>query len=205
MYSFTLLISVLTVLATGVMAASAAIQGVRQEFDPFGATVLAVVTAVGGGTLRDLLVGATPVFWIQDPTYLATAVPIGMLTFFFAGKLRQGNERRLRLLMYLDAIGLALFTLVGIQVALANEISFAIAVVLGCITGVAGGMIRDVLCGLTPSILKQDLYATISLGGGIFYILTRPHMPNEIGLAVAFTLMTVTRFVVIYRGRPKDD
>ncbi|MEP0519367.1 MAG: trimeric intracellular cation channel family protein [Hyphomicrobiales bacterium] len=202
-YSFTLLISTLTVLATAVMAASAAIQGARQEFDPFGATVLAIVTAVGGGTLRDLLIGATPVFWIKDLTYLATAVPVGMLTFMFAGKLQQGNERRLRLLMYLDAIGLALFTLVGVQVALANEIPFVSAVVLGCITGVAGGMFRDVLCGLTPSILKQDLYATISLGGGIFYIVTRPHMPNEVSLAIAFALMTTIRFVVIYRGRPK--
>lgn len=204
MYSFTLLISVLTVLATGVMAASAAIQGVRQEFDPFGATVLAVVTAVGGGTLRDLLIGATPVFWIQDITYLATAVPVGMVTFLFAGKLRQGNERRLRLLMYLDAIGLALFTLVGIQVALANGISIIIAVVLGCITGVAGGMFRDVLCGLTPSILKQDLYATISLGGGIFYVLARTQLPNEICLAIAFVLMTVTRSIVVYRSNPEN-
>ncbi|MFK8035323.1 MAG: trimeric intracellular cation channel family protein [Hyphomicrobiales bacterium] len=204
MYSFTLLISVLTVLATGVMAASAAIQGARQEFDPFGATVLAVVTAVGGGTLRDLLIGATPVFWIQDITYLATAVPVGMVTFFFAGKLRQGNERRLRLLMYLDAIGLALFTLVGIQVALANGISVMIAVVLGCITGVAGGMFRDVLCGLTPSILKQDLYATISLGGGIFYVLARTQLPNEICLAIAFVLMTVTRSIVVYRSNPEN-
>lgn len=204
MYSFTLLISVLTVLATGVMAASAAIQGARQEFDPFGATVLAVVTAVGGGTLRDLLIGATPVFWIQDITYLATAVPVGIVTFFFAGKLRQGNERRLRLLMYLDAIGLALFTLVGIQVALANGISVMIAVVLGCITGVAGGMFRDVLCGLTPSILKQDLYATISLGGGIFYVLARTQLPNEICLAIAFVLMTVTRSIVVYRSNPEN-
>lgn len=186
------------------MAASAAIQGARQEFDPFGATVLAIVAAVGGGTLRDLLIGATPVFWIEDLTYLATAVPVGMLTFLFASKLQQGNERRLRLLMYLDAIGLALFTLVGVQVALANGISVVSAVVLGCITGIAGGMFRDVLCGLTPSILKQDLYATISLGGGVFYVLTRSHIPNEISLAIAFVLMTVTRFAVIYRGRPKS-
>lgn len=186
------------------MAASAAIQGARQEFDPFGAMVLAIVTAVGGGTLRDMLVGATPVFWIKDVTYLATAVPVGLLTFHFAGQLQQGGGRRLRLLMYLDAIGLALFTLVGVQVGLANEISKVSSVVLGCITGVAGGMFRDVLCGLTPSILKQDLYATISLGGGVFYVLTRDYMPNEISLAIAFVLMTFIRFVVIYRSRPSE-
>ena len=119
--SFAPLITLLTVVATAVMAASAAVQGVRQGFDPFGTTVLAIVTAVGGGTLRDLLIGTAPVFWLQDMTYLATAVPVALITFALGRTLKEGGGRRLRLLLYLDAIGLALFTLVGIQSALAND------------------------------------------------------------------------------------
>ncbi len=205
MSSFTPLITFLTILATAVMAASAAIQGARQEFDPFGAIVLATVTAVGGGTLRDLFIGATPVFWLQDLTYLATAVPIGAAAYFLSGKLTEGFGHRLRLLLYLDAIGLALFTLVGVQVALAHGLSFVGAIVLGCITGVAGGMIRDMLCGLQPTILKQDLYATISLAGAGIYIAGNKFMPEEASLGIAFLAITLVRCFVIYRRGPTTD
>lgn len=200
MFDLTSLTTVLTVLATAVMAASAAVQGARQEFDPFGATVLAIVAAVGGGTLRDLLMGTTPVFWLQDMTYLATAVPIGLATYFLAGKLQQGGGRRLRLLLYLDAIGLALFTLVGTKAALAIELSAVSAVVLGCITGVAGGMFRDVLCGLQPSVLKRDLYATISLVGGTIYLIGLSYASDAVSLMVAFVFMISFRSVVVYRS-----
>lgn len=202
---FAPLITILTVVATSVMAASAAVQGVRQEFDPFGTTVLAIVTAVGGGTLRDLLIGNSPVFWLQDMTYLATVVPIALLTYLLGRNLREGGGRRLRLLLYLDAIGLALFTLVGLQTALANDLSIISAIVLGCITGVAGGMFRDLLCGLQPSILKQDLYATISLLGGGLYIAATQWLGEEASLAIAFGFMTLLRFYVVYRGAPRDN
>ena len=186
------------------MAASAAVQGLRQEFDPFGATVLAIVTAVGGGTLRDILIGSFPVFWLQDMTYLATAVPVALITYFLGRSLKVGGGRRLRLLLYLDAIGLALFTLVGLQTALASDLSIIMAIVLGCITGVAGGMFRDLLCGLQPSILKQDLYATISLLGGGLYIAATQWLGEEPSLAIAFIFMTMLRFCVLYRNAPSD-
>ncbi|MEP1206620.1 MAG: TRIC cation channel family protein [Rhizobiaceae bacterium] len=198
--AFAPLITMLTVVATAVMAASAAVQGVRQDFDPFGTTVLAIVTAVGGGSLRDLLIGSFPVFWLQDMTYLATAIPIALLTYLLGQGLKKGNGRRLRLLLYLDAIGLALFTLVGLQTALANDLSFTSAIVLGCITGVAGGMFRDLLCGLQPSILKQDLYATISLLGGVLYLLANQWVEQETSLILSFIFMTLLRFFVVYRS-----
>ena len=203
--SFAPLITLLTVVATAVMAASAAVQGVRQEFDPFGATVLAIVTAVGGGTLRDLLIGTSPVFWLQDLTYLAPAVPVALVTFALGRTLKEGGGRRLRLLLYLDAIGLALFTLVGIQSALANDLPMVSAIVLGCITGVAGGMFRDLLCGIQPSILKQDLYATISLLGGLLYVLALDWISEELSLILAFIFMTLFRFFIVYRTQDEDD
>lgn len=204
MITLATLSTILTIVATAVMAASAAVQGVRQGFDPFGTTVLAIVTAVGGGTLRDLLIGATPVFWLGDLTYLAVAVPIALMVYLLGRKLKKGNGRRLRLLLYLDAIGLALFTLVGVQAGLTSELSAVSSVVLGCITGVAGGMFRDVLCGLQPSILKRDLYATISLVGGMIYALGAGWLVAELNLAVAFGFMTVVRFIVVYRGNANE-
>ena len=191
---------VLTIVATIVMAATAAIQAARQDFDPFGAVVLAIVTAVGGGTLRDLLMGVTPVFWLIDMTYLSTAVPIGFLTYFIAKRYNKGGGRRLIFLQYLDGIGLALFTLVGTQAALAIGLPIPSAIVLGCITGVAGGMFRDMLCGLQPAILKQDLYATISLAGGAIYVLSRDHIVETSSLVLAFVFMIIVRWMVVYQN-----
>ncbi len=190
----------LTVLATAVMAASAALQGVRHELDLFGATVIAVAAAVGGGTVRDLLLGRMPVFWITDLTYLLTAIPVGALAFLVGRTLPSGNGRRLRLLMMFDAAGLALFTLVGIEVALEAQVHPFVAVVIGCITGTVGGMIRDILCNVTPSVLREDLYASISLAGGAVFVLIQPLMDVRAAMGVSFGLMLVARLVVIQRG-----
>ena len=124
--------------------------------------------------------------WLKDLTYLATAVPVGLFAFVLSGKIQSGEGQRLRLLLYLDAIGLALFTLVGAKAALDIDLPIASAVVLGCITGVAGGMFRDVLCGIQPTILKRDLYATISIIGGIIYALGRDFVPEITISAIAF-------------------
>ncbi|MEP2530192.1 TRIC cation channel family protein [Shimia sp.] len=189
----------LTVAATAVMAASAAIQGVRHELDLFGAIVIAVAAAVGGGTVRDLLLGRVPVFWINDLTYLLTAIPVAVAAFVIGARLPSGNGRRLRLLMQFDAVGLALFTLVGIEVALEMQTHPLIAVVIGCITGTVGGMIRDILCNVTPSVLKEDLYATISLIGGGVFVLVEPHMDEPVAIVVCFALMLIARLIVIAR------
>jgi uncharacterized membrane protein YeiH len=101
--------------------------------------------------------------------------------------------------MQLDAVGLALFTLVGVRVAQQMETHAAIAVVIGCITGTVGGMIRDVLCNVTPSVLKEDLYATISLAGGAIYVLAFPYVREDFALAGCFLLMLLARLIVIAR------
>lgn len=203
MPDFLMQISVLLVIvATGAMAASAAIQAVRHEFDAFGATVLALAAAMGGGTIRDILLGQTPVFWMTDLTYLSTATPVGLLTFLWARNMNSGGGRRLRMLMYFDAIGLALFTIAGVQAALLIGSSIPVAIIMGCITGSFGGIIRDVLCNVTPSVLREDLYATISLIGGGLYIVLLALVPNEnIAIWSSFAVMLVTRSLVIYRSK----
>lgn len=191
---------VLTVIATATMAASAAIQAVRQEFDLYGATVLAVATALGGGTLRDMLLGRMPVFWITDLTYIATTVPVAVLSWAVARRMKTGGGRRERALLYLDAMGLALFTLIGTRIALDAGTSPVIAIIIGCITGTVGGMIRDLLCNLTPVVLKKDLYATISLAGGALFVLLAMVAPEALAVAVAFAGMLLARVVVIRRS-----
>ena len=192
---------VLTVLATSVMAASAVIQAVRFEFDFFGCLFIGLITAVGGGTIRDLLIGATPVFWIKDITYLATAVPVSALTFLIVRQISTGTGLRWRLLLYLDAIGLALFTLIGVQVATDHGLTPIMAVILGCLTGVGGGMIRDVLCGLTPIVLKSDIYATLSLIGGALYLLIRNYLAEDAALIAAFLFIAIARLIVVARSK----
>jgi len=195
----------LTVLATMVMAITAAIQGVRQNFDPFGVVVLAIVTSVGGGSLRDLLIGSTPVFWLVDMTYIATVVPTALVTYIMVNAYGQRGGKRLAFLQYLDAIGLALFTLVGVQSALMANLPSLSVIVLGCVTGVAGGMFRDMLCGLQPAILKQDLYATISLIGGLIYLVLIEYTDETLSLVVSFLCMLTFRSIIVYNNRLKEN
>ncbi len=195
----------LSLLATSVMAASAAIQAHRVHMDPFGATVLAIATAMGGGTLRDLFLGLTPVFWITDTRYLAVAVPVALISFALATRMSSGNGRRLKVLMQLDAIGLALFTLTGVQVALDTGISPILAIVIGCVTGTAGGMIRDLLCNMTPSLLKEDLYATLSLLGGAVYLLMLTYLGETLAAALGFATILMARLLVLHLKPPRDS
>jgi uncharacterized membrane protein YeiH len=195
----------LTLLATAVMAASASIQAHRAEMDAFGATVLAIATGMGGGTLRDLFLGNTPVFWINDLRYISVAIPVALLGFLLASRIPSGNGQRLTVLLHLDAVGLALFTLTGVQVALGFGVHPLMAIVLGCITGTAGGMIRDLLCNMTPSLLKEDLYATISLAGGGIYLTLLPTIGETPALAISFGAMLIARIVVLARSRAVGD
>ncbi|GMG83943.1 trimeric intracellular cation channel family protein [Paralimibaculum aggregatum] len=196
-----LTVSVLTVIATAVLAASAALQAARCGFDAFGAVALAAAASLGGGTVRDLLLGATPVFWLRDITYLATAAPVGLGVFLFADRVEGGTGKRLRLLLYLDALGLALFTLVGIAVARQAGVSEVMAVALGCITGVTGGILRDLLCGQPPLVLREDLYASVSLAGGALFMALDGPLPAPAAEMLAFAVMVAARFLVLWRQR----
>ena len=178
---------------------------VRQNFDPFGVVVLAIVTSVGGGSLRDLLIGSTPVFWLVDMTYIATVVPTALVTYIMVNAYGQRDGKRLAFLQYLDAIGLALFTLVGVQSALMANLPGLSVIVLGCVTGVAGGMFRDMLCGLQPAILKQDLYATISLIGGLIYLVLIEYTDETLSLVVSFLCMLTFRSIIVYNNRLKEN
>jgi uncharacterized membrane protein YeiH len=150
---------------TGVLAARG------KRVDLFGVMVLAVVTAFGGGTVRDLCLGSTPVFWIQQPLYLLNAVGVGVATFFLV-RFREVPHTALQVA---DAFVLASFSIVGVTKSLMLGTSGSIAVSMGVITGVVGGMIRDVLTGEIPMVFRQQiyLYATASLVGCLSFVLLR--------------------------------
>ncbi len=139
----------------------------KKQMDFFGVIVIATVTGVGGGTIRDIILGQTPVFWIQNPTYLYVTVTFALATIIFA---RFFNSYH-RWLVILDAFGLALFTIMGVEKTLSLGFSPEIAVIMGTVTGCCGGMVRDVLCGEIPLIMQKEIYATAALSGGIIFAL----------------------------------
>lgn len=149
-----------------VFALSGALMAGRYQLDPFGVVVLAAVTAIGGGTIRDVVLDAQ-VFWLADPVYLYVILITALLTIVF---IRRPKRIPKRFLLIADAFGLALFAVLGTQKALYLGFPTSVSIVMGMITGVAGGMIRDVLCNVIPLILRQEIYALAAMLGGVLFI-----------------------------------
>ncbi|MDR5865315.1 trimeric intracellular cation channel family protein [Halomonas koreensis] len=150
-----------------VFALSGVILACRSRMDPFGMLVLAAVTGIGGGTLRDLVLGVRPVFWVSDPAYLwviLATVALSILGFHYIHRLSR------TFLPVADAFGLALFTVIGTHKALTLAAPGVVAVLMGLLTGVAGGMVRDVLARRVPMVLRQEIYATASIAGGVVFV-----------------------------------
>ena len=150
-----------------VFALSGALMAGRYKLDPFGVVVLAAVTAIGGGTIRDVILD-TPVFWLVNPIYLYVILTTALLTIIF---IRRPKRIPKRFLLISDALGLALFAVLGTAKSISLGVPVSIAIVMGTITGVAGGMIRDVLCNVIPMILRQEIYATAAILGGSLFAL----------------------------------
>lgn len=181
------LMYVMDLFGVGVFAITGSLAAGRKHMDLFGVVVLATVTALGGGTLRDLILGAYPVFWVSSPIYLMVAVATAIMTFFLV---RFGGVPR-TLLSVADAFGLAVFTVVGTQKALDLGASPGIAVVMGIMTGVVGGMLRDVLSGEIPLILRREIYATASLCGAITFSVVLIALRHEGLAALASVAVTL--------------
>jgi len=144
---------------TGVLA------GARKGMDLFGIVILGMVTAFGGGTVRDIIIDA-PVFWLNNYLYIIVALVAGVMAFFFESYFWKTYKP----LLHLDAMGIALFNVQAIDKTLALGYNATVAVLMGLLTGISGGMMRDVLTGRPNLLLKQELYATPILMGGILYI-----------------------------------
>lgn len=155
------LIHILDLLGTAVFAISGALAAGRKRMDVFGVVVLGCVTALGGGTLRDVILGIRPVFWISSTHYLSVAAIAAMGTYLLARLCRMPPKG----LVYMDAAGLAVFTIIGFEKGFHATNDYKIAIVMGVITAVVGGIIRDVLSAEVPLILRREIYASASLCG----------------------------------------
>lgn len=188
---------VLDLFGTAVFAVSGALAAGRRHMDLFGVLVIAAVTAIGGGTVRDLLLDLHPVFWIADLTYLATIAGTASSTFLYTTILHPPRYA----LPVADAFGLAIFTVVGAKVAIGVGVHPIIVVLMGAATGTVGGMIRDMLCGETPLILRREIYATASLSGGITYVLLiRLPLPDPLVIAGAVAVVFLLRLAALQWG-----
>lgn len=157
----------LDLFGVAVFAISGALAAGRKSLDLLGVVIIAVVTAVGGGTTRDLLLDRHPVFWIADPTYLLVIIIASLFTIWYT----QYNDPPEKALLIADALGLAVFTVLGAQITQEVVSSKVIIVIMAAITGTVGGLIRDVLSNEIPLILKRDIYATAALAGATVYLL----------------------------------
>jgi len=184
----------LDLFGTAVFAISGALAAGRRHMDLFGMLVIAAVTAVGGGTVRDLLLDRHPVFWIADLTYLGVIASSALITFGYTTFFRPPRNA----LPIADAFGLAVFTVVGANVAMAVGVPSVVVVLMGATTGTVGGMIRDVLCGDTPLILRREIYATASLLGGTAYVLLHStRLPDPVASAVVVALVFGIRLAAL--------
>lgn len=153
-------------LGIAAFATSGALAAMRSELDPFGLVVIAMVTSVGGGTLRDMILDA-PVFWVTDPTALYIALFFAAITPFWG----QFLESRKNVLILADAIGLAIFAVTGTEKALSYFADPTVAIAMGVMSAAAGGMIRDILCNEIPLVLKKELYALPAIAGGSCFVI----------------------------------
>jgi uncharacterized membrane protein YeiH len=158
---------VIDILGTVAFAISGVLVAMEKKLDLFGVLIIAFVTAVGGGTLRDLLIGNTPVGWMTTPSYILTISITVIAAILFVKQLRYFR----RSLFLFDTIGIGLYTMVGVEKGLNAGLSPTICIILGTITASFGGVIRDILCNEIPVIFRKEVYATICILGGIIYFI----------------------------------
>ncbi len=189
------LLRILDLAGVGVFAISGALAAGRKSLDLLGVVVIAIVTAIGGGTLRDLLLDR-PIFWVLDPVYLTVIIAAALFTVLYV-RYRRAPEQALQAA---DALGLALFTISGARIAEAAAHPGLIVVVMGTITGVFGGVLRDVLCAEIPMILRKgSIYATAAIAGASLYVVMQASGVDRNTAAMAgMTLIAALRLAAIY-------
>lgn len=181
--NITIIIEIIGTIAFGISGVRLA---ARRDYDLFGGFVLAWVTAVGGGTLRDTMLGVTP-FWMTSPIYLICTFLALVLVQMLANLMDRMNKAW----VFFDTLGLALFTIAGLQKTLDCGQPMWVAIMMGCITGVAGGVVRDVLASISPVIFQKDIYAMSSILGGCLYAFML-----YLGLDV-ITISVITFFFIV--------
>jgi uncharacterized membrane protein YeiH len=188
------IIYVIDILGTFAFAISGALVALDKKFDIFGVIIIAFITAVGGGMLRDVLINAHPINWIGDLNYLYTIFTAVIFTFLFKSKISYLSKT----LFLFDTIGISVFTLLGLQKGLSYELHPLVALIMGMISAVFGGVLRDVLTAKVPLIFEKEIYASACLAGGIIYlILNYFRVEENINFIISAAVVVTIRAVVV--------
>lgn len=182
----------------GVIACSAAASMLakRLQFDIFGAIMISFVGSVGGGTLRDLLLNRHPIYWLHDLNYLYVIISVSTFVLIFYHYFARLN----RIIRWFDAIGLAAFTVIGIEAALRKGMHMPIVILMGVFTAVIGGVLRDIICRQIPLVLQKEIYITASILGSFYYLLLLqwPISPWLRSISTIVLIFTI-RMLAVYR------
>ena len=183
---------IIDILGTIAFAVSGAFLAMEKKLDPSGVLVLAFVTAIGGGTLRDILIGNLPVSWLRNETASIVIFSAAVVTMLFGRYLKKFTTT----LFLFDALGLGLFTLVGIKLGIEKDFSVGICITLGTITACFGGVVRDVLLNNIPLLFRKEIYAMACIAGGAVYFLLRemnidPDLSTILGILIIFVIRII--------------
>lgn len=182
------------ILGTIAFAISGVLVAINKKMDLFGIFIIAFVTAVGGGTLRDLLIGSTPVSWMMDMTFTYVILASAVFAIIFRRKI---NYLRTSLFLF-DTIGIGLYTVVGIEKGMHAELHPIICIALGTMTASFGGVIRDILCNEIPVIFRKEIYATACiLGGLIYFLLSELPIENNFVFVISGIVVIVVRLLAV--------
>lgn len=188
------LIYFLDILGTFAFAVSGALFASDKKFDLFGVVIIAFVTAVGGGMIRDVLINAHPINWIGDLNYVWVILSAVVFTFLFKSKIAPLSKT----LFLFDTVGISVFTLLGLQKALDVNLHPFVALIMGMISAVFGGVLRDVLTNRVPLIFEKEIYASACLAGGIIYFITGSfHLPDSLQFGIAASVIIIIRILAV--------
>lgn len=187
-------IYILDIIGTFAFAISGALVASKKDFDLFGVIIIAFVTAVGGGMTRDVLINAHPINWIGDLNYIWTILAAVVFTFLFKSKIAPLSKT----MFLFDTIGIGVFTLLGTQKGLSYDLHPFIAVVMGMVSSVIGGVIRDVLTNEVPLIFKKEIYASACLAGGSVYLITNYlQLPENLQFIATVLTVIIIRILAV--------
>ncbi len=188
------LIYILDIIGTFAFAISGALVASKKKFDLFGVIIIAFVTAVGGGMIRDILINAHPINWIADLNYIWTILIAVVFTFLFKSKIAPLSKT----MFLFDTIGLGVFTLLGVQKGLLFNLHPFVAIVMGMVSAVMGGVTRDILTNRIPLIFKKEIYAMASLAGGVMFLTTNYFkLTNNIQFLATITVVIIIRLIAV--------
>lgn len=185
--------TIMDVTGTFSFALAGALAGMEKRLDPFGVLIISFVTAIGGGTVRDVLLGNTPVSWLSDLRVMSTILVAFGIAILFAARLK----RWFVFLAFFDALGLGFFTLIGIEKASQHNLLPGVCIALGTITGCFGGVVRDVLLNNVPLVFRKEIYASASILGGILFYILQPMIGYQWSYVSGFLVIVCLRLLAL--------